>query len=100
MRITTAQIENLTDWINHEKGYPLVYWDKDTPEGGRLTAQVNHIMAYRQNGHWSVVQVVNTGGGQRDLRHGTAREVYEFLLGMQAAMMLDHYTTRNSKVAG
>ena len=88
MRIKTSHIENLTDWINHEKGYPMVCWDRDTPESGKLTAQVNHIMAYRQNGHWSVVQIVTTGGGQRDLTHGTAREVYEFLRGIQAGLRL------------
>lgn len=91
MRITTAHIENLTDWINREKGYPVTPSERID---GKFRANIHHIMAYRQNGHWSVVQIVNTGGGQRDLRHGTAREVYEFLKGMQEALMLNHYTSR------
>ena len=94
MRITTAHIENLTDWINHEKGYPLICWVRDKSNGDRLTAQIGHIHAYRQSGHWSVVQVVTKGGGERDLRHGTAREVYEFLRGMQEAIILDKMTER------
>ena len=97
MRITTAHLENLTDWINHEKGYPLLTWNRD--ESGKLGASVGHIMAYRQNGHWSVVQIVNNGGGQRDLTHGTARECYEFLRGMQAAILLDHTMTRYTQDA-
>jgi len=91
MRITTAHIENLTDWINQEKGFPLTAWKK---EGHALVAQIGHIHAYRQSGHWSVVQIVTRGGGERDLRHGTAREVYEFLRGMQEAMILDKLTER------
>ena len=96
MRITTAHIENLTGWINQEKGLPLTAWRK---EGHALVAQIGHIHAYRQNGHWSVVQIVTRGGGERDLRHGTAREVYEFLRGMQEAMMLDHITARYTEAA-
>ena len=92
MRITTAHIENLTDWINAEKGYPRTKWET---VDGKLVGQINHIHAYRQNGHWSVVQMVSTGGGERDLRHGTAREVFEFLRGMQEALMLNHFVSRN-----
>lgn len=91
MRITTAHIDNLTNWINQTKNLPLEPWKR---VDGKPVAQIGHIMAYRQCGHWSVVQMTNTGGGQRDLRHGTAREVYEFLKGMQEGMMFDYHASR------
>lgn len=90
MRITTAHIDNLTDWVNFEKGYPREAY---TRTGDKLTANAGHIRAYRSSGHWMVVQQC-AGGGERDLRIGTAREVYEFLLGMQEAIQLDHFAKR------
>lgn len=94
MRITTAHIENLTDWVNVEKGYPREAYRHVARESGvNYEAQPNHIRAYRSSGHWMVVQQC-AGGGERDLRIGTAREVYEFLLGMQEAIMLDQMTAR------
>ena len=90
MRITTAHIDNLTDWVNFEKGYPREAY---TRTGDKFTANVGHIRAYRSSGRWMVVQQC-AGGGERDLRVGTAREVYEFLLGMQEAIQLDHFAER------
>ena len=91
MRITQAHIENLTDWVNAEKGYPRTKWEM---VDGRLVGQINHICAYRSSGSWHVVQMVNHGGGEKDLRHGTAREVFEFLRGMQEAILLDQRVAR------
>lgn len=91
MRITTAHLENLTDWINHEKGYPLT---ASTRTGDVFKANAGHIQVVRYSGRCHVEQIVNSGGGVRDLAHGTAREVYEFLRGMQAAIMLDEMTAR------
>lgn len=95
MRITQAHIENLTDWINVEKGYPreAYRWIESAPNPPRFEAQPNHIRAYRSSGHWMVVQQC-AGGGERDLRIGTAREVYEFLRGMQEAILLDQRVAR------
>ena len=92
MRITQAHLENLTDWINHEKGYPEVAWRRD--EDGNFTAQVLHVYITRSSGSWHVDQMVNTGGGVRCLNSGTAREVYEFLRGMQEAIFLDDFQKR------
>lgn len=92
MRITTAHLENLTDWINSEKGYPEVAWRRD--EVGVFQAQVLHVYVNRSSGSWHVNQMVNTGGGVRCLRSGTAREVYEFLRGMQEAVFLDDFKKR------
>jgi len=92
MRITQAHIENLTDFINHEKGYPLTAYERDAD--GILNAQPLHIMVRRYSGRCHVEQIVNAGGGVRDLYHGTAREVYEFLRGMQEAVMLDRMVDR------
>ena len=91
MRITQSHIENLVEWINHEKGYQLTSYEM---EDGRWTAQVANIHAYRSSGYWNVVQIVNTGGGERTLTRGTAREVYEFLHGMQVAIRLDSMVGR------
>ena len=92
MRITNAHLENLTDFINHENGYPLTAYERDAD--GILKAQHLHIMVRRYNGRCHVEQIVNTGGGVRDLHHGTARECYEFLRGMQEAIMLDNIAER------
>jgi len=92
MRITTAHLENLTDWVNAEKGYPREAYQRN--ESGKLAAQVGHIMARRWSGSWHIEQMVNEGGGVRDLRSGTARECYEFLRGMQEAIQLDHFAER------
>ena len=91
MRITTAHLENITDWINQEKGYPLEAY---TRTGDKLTANAGHIKVVRYNGRAHVEQIVNGGGGVRDLAHGTTREVYEFLRGMQEAIRLDHLAER------
>ena len=69
MRITQAHLENLTDWINHEKGYPLTAYERDAD--GILHAQQLHIMVRRYSGRCHVEQIVNAGGGVRDLNHGT-----------------------------
>ena len=92
MRITTAHLENLTDWINSEKGYPEQAWVR--AYDGTFTAQVLHVYVNRSSGSWHVNQMVNTGGGVRCLRSGTAREVYEFLRGMQEAVFLDDFKKR------
>jgi len=92
MRITTAHLENLTDWINSEKGYPLTAYERDAD--GILHAQQLHIIIRRYSGRCHVEQIVNAGGGVRDLNHGTARECYEFLRGMQEAIMLDQRAER------
>ena len=97
MRITQAHLENLTDWINHEKGYPLKAWVKD--EDGNFKAQILHIYVLRMSGSWHVNQMVTTGGGVRCLNSGTAREVYEFLRGMQEAIYLDDFQKRITGVA-
>ena len=91
MRITQGHLENLTEWLNHEKGYPSQAWIK---ADGTFTAQVLHIYVQRSSGSWHVNQMVNTGGGVRCLRSGTAREVYEFLRGMQEAIFLDDFQKR------
>ena len=91
MRITQGHLENLTEWLNHEKGYPAQAWIK---ADGTFTFQVLHIYVQRSSGSWHVNQVVNTGGGVRCLRSGTAREVYEFLRGMQEAVFLDDFQKR------
>ena len=91
MRITRAHLENLTEWLNDEKGYPAQAWIRD--ENGHC-AQVLHIYVERSSGSWHVNQVVNTGGGVRCIRIGTAREVYEFLRGMQEAVFLDDVQKR------
>jgi len=96
MRITTAHLENLTDWINHEKGYPLEAYTRTRDV---FKANAGHIKVLRYNGRCHVEQIVNNGGGVRDLAHGTTREVYEFLRGMQAAIMLDHTMTRYTEDA-
>lgn len=93
MRITTAHLENLTDWVNHQKGYPCESAQYNQ-ESGKLVWSVGHVMVRRWSGSWHVEQVVSEGGGVRDLRHGTARECYEFLRGMQEALMLDHFAER------
>ena len=92
MRITTAHLENLTDWINSEKGYPEQAWIRD--DEGNLQAQVFHVYVQRSSGSWHVNQMVNTGGGVRNLNIGSAREVYEFLRGMQEAIFLDDFQKR------
>ena len=92
MRITQAHLENLTDWINHEKGYPTVAWIRD--EDGQFKAQPLHVYANRSSGSWHIKQMVNTGGGVRCLNSGSAREVYEFLRGMQEALFLDNFQER------
>lgn len=92
MRITEAHLENLTDWINSEKGYPEQAWVK--AEDGTFTAQVFHVYVQRSSGSWHVNQMVNTGGGVRTLNIGSAREVYEFLRGMQEAIFLDDFKKR------
>lgn len=92
MRITQAHLENLTEWLNHEKGYPAVAWIRD--EDGHHQAQPLHVYVQRSCGGWSVLQMVNTGGGVRCLNSGTAREVYEFLRGMQEALFLDNFQER------
>ena len=91
MRITRAHLENLTEWLNDEKGYPAQAWIRD--ENGH-NAQVLHIYVQRSSGGWNVNQMVNTGGGVRCLNSGTAREVYEFLRGMQEAVFLDDFQKR------
>lgn len=91
MRITQAHLENLTEWLNHEKGYPAQAWVYD--ENGH-NAQVLHIYVLRHSGSWHVYQMVNRGGGVRCLNSGTAREVYEFLRGMQEAVFLDDFQKR------
>ena len=91
MRITRAHLENLTEWLNDEKGYPAQAWIRD--ENGH-SAQVLHIYVERSSGSWHVNQMVNTGGGVRCIRIGTAREVYEFLRGMQEAVFLDDVQKR------
>jgi len=97
MRITTAHLENLTDWINDEKGYPLTAYERDAE--GILHAQALHIMARRYSGRWHVEQIVTAGGGVRCLNSGSAREVYEFLRGMQEAIFLDDFERRNTERA-
>ena len=92
MRITTAHLENLTDWINSEKNYPEQAWVRT--DDGMFTAQVLHVYVNRSSGSWHVNQMVNTGGGVRCLRSGSAREVYEFLRGMQEAIFLDDFKKR------
>lgn len=92
MRITTAHLENLTEWLNHEKGYPEQAWVR--ADDGTFTAQVLHVYVNRSSGSWHVNQMVNTGGGVRCLRTGTAREIYEFLRGMQEAVFLDDFQKR------
>ena len=92
MRITQAHLENLTDWINHEKGYPAQAWVRD--EEGHHQAQPLHVYVQRSSGSWHVNQMVNTGGGVRTLNIGSAREVYEFLRGMQEAVFLDDFKKR------
>ena len=96
MRITTAHLENLTDWINFEKGYPLKAY---TRTGDVFKDNAGHIKVLRYNGRCHVEQIVNSGGGVRDLAHGTTREVYEFLRGMQAAILLDEMTARYTEDA-
>ena len=91
MRITRAHLENLTEWLNDEKGYPAQAWIRD--ENGH-SAQVLHIYVQRCSGSWHVNQMVNTGGGVRCIRTGTAREIYEFLRGMQEAVFLDDVQKR------
>jgi hypothetical protein len=91
MRITQAHLKNLTEWLNDEKGYPAQAWIRD--ENGH-SAQILHIYVQRCSGSWHVNQMVNTGGGVRCLRSGTAREVYEFLRGMQEAVFLDDFKKR------
>jgi hypothetical protein len=92
MRITTAHLENLTDWVNAEKGYPreAFKW----MASGNYEGQIGHILCKRSSGSWHIEQIVTKGGGVRDLRSGTARECYEFLRGMQEAIMLDHFAER------
>jgi len=97
MRITTAHLENLTDWINHEKGYPEQTWV--TQDDGTIRSQVLNIHPQRSSGLWHVNQIVNTGGGVRCLNSGSAREVYEFLRGMQEAIFLDDFERRIAKRA-
>ncbi len=91
MRITQAHLENLTEWLNHEKSYPAQAWIK---EDGQFQAQVLHIYVQRASGSFHVNQMVNTGGGVRCLNSGTAREIYEFLRGMQEAVFLDDFQKR------
>lgn len=91
MRIRQAHLENLTEWLNDEKGYPAQAWIRD--ENGH-SAQVLHIYVQRCSGSWHVNQMVSTGGGVRCIRTGTAREVYEFLRGMQEAVFLDDVQKR------
>lgn len=91
MRITRAHLENLTEWLNDEKGYPTQAWIK---KDGNHQSQPLHVYPHRSCGGWSVLQIVNTGGGVRCLNSGTAREVYEFLRGMQEAVFLDDFQKR------
>lgn len=87
-RITPADVERQLRTLNADLSRPATAYSLD--EQGHSHANPGHLCLSGAYGGWQVQEIVNTGGGIRNLTQGYAplREVSTFLDGMSAALSL------------
>lgn len=89
MRTTQKDLENVVTRINRIAGTPATYSDKQ-PDG-KFKANIGHYHLDGAYGGWKLSQVVNEGGGIRNITHGYAPksvlydQMQAFLSGLEAA---------------
>ena len=86
-RITNRHLESLVDRINKSTNNSLTPWNV-TP-GKQYTANIGSYYIDGAYGGVKLVQMVNTGGGIRDISQqgfGTKRELYNFMRAFLSGM--------------
>jgi hypothetical protein len=86
-RIRKVQLDWLLNRINELAGTPPAAYTRDG--SGKLTGNIGHIFLDRGYGGYSIVQMVNEAGGQRNFGHPyrmSARETWMCLRGIEAAL--------------
>ena len=79
---TIKQIEHKLNQINKMLGYSVEKY-KPYRIDKKLVSNINHYYLQQAYGRFKIEQIVNNGGGARDVSmSGTKAEIYNFLQGM------------------
>ena len=84
MTITTKMLESIIESINKSLGYEIEPYSK---RDGKFKANPNTYYIGKAYGGFRIEQMVNEGGGWRDISdRGTKKECYTYLRGMRRAI--------------